>query len=717
MGSPIQDLNVQLYRDNTLLFKGKTDRLGKIFLLLDSNKNNSIKTGHLSYESKLITLPPTDRKQLVFKLIKKSRLLQTVEIEGVRVKHDADRTSYLIDQNKFSENNNSLDVLKRLSGISVINSEIMVLGQKNIAYYYDGKEVDFDFIKLLSAKSIKKIEVLDQNVKYKEGKYIIINIIPRSMLDGYAATIGQAVGTRHRITSQGALKLKKNKFIFDSNILFSSYKNPGSHSSQIFTEKDIEELYNGSRSTSFKNVNFSANALFNIDTLNSISLYSNILHSPTKNQIITHVFDRDLFDIINSFNKSSYNLMSTTLDYRKKISDRTSFNSSFYIKSESLDDKFDIKRADIEYNSNHITKQDLIFQVNYTSQIGSSFQWNAGSKYVKRQNTNRFNNGKDFINQNQKENIYYLLAEGILKSSWVNTTASLNLELYDGLLKNDLEQDRKMNYNNLFYSLILSKKIGKTNFLRLNLSRLIYRPSMNMLSMFYNDQDINVIKIGNSKLNPEIQNSARVSFNKTVGLFDINLSNSFKITTDEMSPYYIENDNLTTRQFINIRKKISFIPSIDISFQKGSFYNQLGVSYEIYRYRGIDSLTSNPNRTFGNLLFTNSLGFSFQKNWSIDASVMYESGLNTFQSKTKGYTYGDISLNKEIKKIRFTLEYLDIFNKSSNFINTLYLSRKFQQKTIYSSNVLRFKITYSFGKEFNVSNFNNIKNQDVKDIK
>ncbi|MEN5055727.1 outer membrane beta-barrel protein [Sphingobacterium kitahiroshimense] len=720
LGTPIESVSVYLYKDSVLVSQEKTDRSGNVYLFLDLLQTYSIKTSHLFYETKELMLDPLDinKRPLVIVLSKKNKVLHTVSVDGVKIKHEADRTTFVVDQSKFTANSNSLDVMKRLPGISVINSEIIILGQKNIAYFYDGKEVDFDFVKLLNAKTIKKVEVIDQNVKYKEGKFVIINIVPRQIFDGYAVQLGQSIGTRKRSSSQLSLKLKKNRIIFDSNILLSSFKNSGSHSSHADSDsQNSEELYSGTRSTRFSNFNYSSNLLYEIDSLNSINLYINALRTPTKNNIVTQFASQNISEKVSSFNKAINKTFNTTLEYKKQFNPQKFFTSTFYYKSDVQDDNIELRQSDISSNSNYTNKRDLIFQVNYSSQIGSSFNWSIGSKYVNRNNTNKYNSNNDFVNQSQREDIYYFLAEGILKNPWVNVTTSLNLELYNGILKHDLEEDRKIDYNNLFYSMIFSRKIGKTNFLRLNLSRVIYRPSMTMLSMFYNEQDINIIKKGNNKLNPEIQNIARLSFNKSLGFLDINISNTFKITTDEMSPSFAERDNLTIREFINIPQKFSYIPSLDLSLQKGNFYNQLGISFTVFKYHGIDSLISNPNKVFGNLLLTNSLGLSFGKSWSADANIMYESGMNAFQTKTKGYTYGDISLNKEIKKFKITLEYLDVFNKSSNFINTIYLSKQFHQQTWYNSNVVRFKVSYSFGKEFNINSSNSIRNQDVKDIK
>lgn len=111
-----------------------------------------------------------------------------------------------------------------------------------------------------------------------------------------------------------------------------------------------------------------------------------------------------------------------------------------------------------------------------------------------------------------------------------------------------------------------------------------------------------------------------------------------------------------------------------------------------------------------------SASYDFKQKWALEANVMYESGINSFQTKMKGYIYADISISKEIKKFRVSLEYIDAFNRSSNFINTLYLSKKYHQQTLYNSNIIRAKIAYSFGKDFNVRNSRNIKNDDIKNI-
>ncbi len=714
----VEGASIYIYRDSTIISQQTTDQFGQASIKLNTQDPYLIKVSHIAYEFKELNVSPNDYKNgLTILLQKKSNLLDSITITGSNIRYEPDKTSYLVNQKLFSANHNSLDVLKKVPGISVINSEVRVLGQKNIAYFYNGKEVDFDFVKLLQAKNIKKIEVKDQNVRYKEGQFVIIDIISNTLLDGYAVTVGQSIGTRNRATSQMSAKIKRKQLVVDANLQFHTYKNEGSHSSNIeFPDKKNEILYDGDRTAHFKNLILSSNIGYEIDSMNNLNLYLNKVYNPTKNNIITNQINQGSIKTLWSDSKSELDQLTANLEYKKKFNKNSELTSSIYFRNEKQIDSFQITQDTVIRNKSILDKKDLILQVDYTNKVGSLFSYNIGSKYVHRNNNNRFSYDTDFEQQKQQEDIFYVQTEGILKNRLVNVVTSINMEFYTGNIQTNNEESRKINYNNLLYSIIFSRNLSTKNSLRLNISRVIYRPSINMLSRFYNEQDINTIKIGNDKLKPEIQNIFRLSYNTTFSIFDLNISNTFKITSDEMNPFFSEKDNLTIREFINIDKKLTYRPSIDLSFSKGNLYNQFGLSYDLFKFKGIDHLISNPSKPFNSLAMNYSAGYNFKHKWALEANVMYESGINSFQTKMKGYIYADISISKEIKKFRVSLEYIDAFNRSSNFINTLYLSKKYHQQTLYNSNIIRAKIAYSFGKDFNVRNSRNIKNDDIKNI-
>lgn len=712
----IADASITIYAAGIKIDQQITNKFGEVNLKLNRQSIYFIRISHVAYTTKDFTFTPTKhRGNLTIELQKKSRQLAPIDITGITTRYEPDKTSYLVNQKLFSASDNAIDVLKRTPSISVINSEVSVLGQKNVAYFYNGKEVDFNFIKLLQSKSIKKIEVKD--VKYKEGQFIIIDIISTKLLDGYALTLGQSLGTRNRAGSEINAKIKKQGLVVDANLQFHRYKNEGSHMSQIeLQNNNTKLLYDGERTNNFKNLVFSTNIAYEIDSMHTLSFYLNKLNSPTKNSIKTDQIIQESRKTTWSDNQAKFDQLTSNLEYKKKFNKQSELITSLYFKNENQIDSFQIIQDAVLKNKYFITKKEFIVQVDYAFNVGSPFSYSVGSKYVHRNNNNKYSYDLDFENQHQEEDIFQLLTEVISKNRWVNAVAAMQMEFYKGNLKSDKEQSRAINYHNLLYSIILSKSFNNKNNFRLNIARLIYRPSMHMLSLFYNNQDINAIRVGNDKLKPETHNILRLSYSTTFPSFDLNISNTLNITKNEINTFFIEKDNSTIREFINMDRKLTYRPAIDLSYTNGNWYNQLGLSYSLFKFKGIDALISNPSKNFNSLSMHYSTNYTFKKTWDLDANLLYESDINSFQTKMKGYIYGDVSLAKRFKNLRVSLTYTDAFNRASNFINTLYLTNIQHQKTLYNANVLSAKITYAFGKDFKVNQASKIKNDDIKHI-
>jgi len=711
----IRGVTLNIHQHDSLIFSHTTNESGELKITLDTNATYRIEVLHIAYWSKqvYISKQTLQGEDLTFRLSKNEKIIAPVKVSANKIKYESDRTTFTVDSKHFTVHQTTIDVFKRIPTINVINNEIRVMGEKNIAFFYDGKEVDFDFVKLLPAKSIRKIEIKEPNARYKDGKFTIINIIASKGLDGYSLTASQAIGTRNRESSILRTKLSKKKFALNANLQFHAFKNEGTHNS-IKTDLQKEELvYTGTRTSNFRNYISTSNLVYSIDSSSNINLYTTFTNTPVRNTIQTNSFiPFNLKETISNTN-SHVNNVTTSLEYKKQFSNKSVLISNLHYKSNRQKDNIILQQDTIAESRNAIHTNDVIVQGDYSTNKDLPINYTFGAKYMRRQNKNDYIQNELAENQNQTENIASLFAEGKWKNRWIDLSAVINMERYKG--KQQTIDTRKVDYSNLLHTIMLSKNINSRNNIRLNISKVVYRPSISMLSLFQNNEDINTLKIGNDKLKQEIQESIKITYHTKIAAFYIAFSNSLRLTKNELSPLFTELDNRITRSFININNKSTYTSALNLSYTIGLLSNQFNIAYNHYKIKDVNLLLSNKNFNYYSLLYSSEL--SLKNNWSIAGSLLYDSDINYFQSKTKGYLYADISLNKEFKKLKVSIDYIDMFNRSSNFINTLYLNKTYRQSAWYNSNSLRLQIAYTLGKDFPVKTSRLLNNNDVKDLK
>lgn len=705
---PISGVTIKVHKEDSLLRIRTTNSVGEIDIQIDTASNIKLEILHMGYEPEMFSINNRNfNDTIIINLIRSYKVMDSIQIHEQRVIYHPDKTIYLVNPLEFSMNQTSIDVFKKTPTISVINFEVRIMGDKNVSFMLNGKEVDYELIKTLPANYINKIEIREPNIKIKEGKFTIINIISTKGVDGYMVTANQALGTRSRLTSSISGKIKKNRFSVNQSLQFHKYKNEGSHSLVNVTEED-EMLYEGKRNLKFKNLVFTNDMIYDIDSSTSISFYVNYMRTPSSLKINTVFQNNQSESYINSINNS----LNTSLQYRKNNNNSLLESSIHYLANHQKDLLNSIDGVNTENNSIINVKQ-LALQTDFASQINTPINYNIGSKYLFRENMNEFIFLNKSENQIQKEKIFSIYSGGEWKNKIIDIIATLKLEVYKGYLLS--RNDRNLNNINLLYTFILSKKINNKNSFRLNWSKVVYRPSIKLLSLFSNNQDINNIRVGNDQLSPEIQQILRLSYSTQLSDIYISFANSFKVSSNEISPYFKSDNDTITKSFININKKISYTPSLNISYNKGILNNQINVSYNFFNVYDTNIKISNPNLSSYNLMYT--FDVSLHKKWSIDGNIMYDSGVSYYQSKDKGILYADISINKELnKRFRISLEYIDIFNRSSNFINRLYIDNLYNQNILYNSNILRARISYTIGKDFNIRSSRQINNNDIKDF-
>ncbi len=126
------------------------------------------------------------------------------------MEHQLDRTVYNIESSIISAGNNALEILKKLPGVNVDNSDgITIRGKSGVLIMMDGKTTYMsvqdvaNYLKSLDASQIEKIEIItNPSAKYDASGNAIINIILKK--DKNMGFNAQVTGTLRQSVYSGA---------------------------------------------------------------------------------------------------------------------------------------------------------------------------------------------------------------------------------------------------------------------------------------------------------------------------------------------------------------------------------------------------------------------------------------------------------------------------------------------------------------------------------
>ena len=313
-------------------------------------------------------------------------------------------------------------------------------------------------------------------------------------------------------------------------------------------------------------------------------------------------------------------------------------------------------------NTNLGTGETYTFQIDYVHPFSDKIKLEIGSKYVDRLNSadyiTIFNNETlddftDIFNYEQKVFSTYLSSNLelpkdfslVFGARYEGTEVLANYELQDSVLSNN-------NYQNILPSIIISKKIGFAQTIKLAFTTRINRPDMHYVNPNMISLDSKNRSIGNPNLDPEKTQQIELGFsNFSPGLMT-NMSLYYKKRTDVIESFVtIMGDTSVTNVYnvgtnnafgfdffgnLKIRKKLNIKGWFDVS------------SYETIGRGDYDGLSRNAfNYKFG-LNATLDLG----KNFMFESRGWFNSPRQTVQGTVPSFSMFTFGFKKEFKNKR-----------------------------------------------------------------
>ncbi len=527
-----------------------------------------------------------------------SKDLDGVTVTRMRrlVKADADKLSYDVKNDEDAKASTVLDMLRKVPMVSVDGEDnITVNGSSSFKVYVDGKpnmmmsSAPSQVFKSMPASMVKSIEVVtNPGAKYDaEGGAGVLNIVMNKemmtmmgggeSLNGYNGTLRVQAGNR-QLGGSAFVSGQQGKLSYSTNITYSK-QTPGT------TTTTMEREQTGamsstmiSESESKMKMPFTMGNLtlgYELDAKSSIGLTAGITSfNMNSDGLTTTTFGGGMYGTGFSYGNTNDTKMRRTsfngsLDYQRFLNDaRTSSITLTYqltyapTKSEmesGFDQSTTFPGMDLtnRYSENKERTTDHIFQMDYTTPLGTANTLNAGLKYSFRRATSDadyYLQGvySDLMSSEYKYNNSILAGYAELVSRFGNFSSKAGLR-YEQTWQDVSYQLGKGNdfstrYGNLVPSASLSYSLNPATNIALTYNMRISRPGITYLNPYVDRSNPTMLSYGNPDLDTEKSHNIGLAFNSFSAkmMFSVNLRHSFTDNAIESYSFYDSNNLLNT---------------------------------------------------------------------------------------------------------------------------------------------------------------------------
>ena len=699
-----------------------------------------------------VMISPPDNVELDLGNIKfqsDTKLLNAVDVTAQKsqVQMSLDKKVFNVDKNITTTGGTAEDVLKNIPSVSVTVDGGAQLRNQATTVYVDGRPTPLS-INQIPADQIEQVEVItNPSAKFEASTTggIINLILKKNRKPGYNGFVSVGGGVPGRANASTNLNYKEGRVnisaFYNLNLTNNQVKGynyqtkllNGAKVSQFDQTSliDVDQLFQVGRlaldyqvsnrntvtfagSATNGRFNFNENQLFNFQNL----AISEGNYNGTRNNEPNNQFRNYNGQLLwkKTFPKKGQEL---TVDVNGNFGNSTN-NSTFktntnYIRRVPFDS------TELQQNSGGNKGYQAVFQLDYTNPINDSTKIEMGVRSFYNDRDQRFianlisADGKSNLLRGQSTDINvieavnaaYFTYTGKFKNG-IAYQAGLRYEQsnFDGTSR--IDNDGKFGYNypsqsenifkSFFPSLYLSKKLGKTAEMQVNVSRKIARPDFMQLMPFIRQADNSTISRGNPKLRPEFVTLAELNYNQTFG------ANNWLI-----SLYYVNEDDPI--------KQIAFPykddpTKIEFNFINGLSEDKYGLD-NTYKFTAAKDLeiTTNAN-VFNTIVTTNEfsnsgwaangkaiVSWKLPKDFSVQLTGNYEGRRIQPQGYREGIATADFALKKDFNRLTsLTFAVNDIFDSRKQIVFTD--TPTLFQEQMRRREVRNFRLTFQmrFGK-------------------
>lgn len=692
----------------------------------------------------------------------------TTELESVKIKAatpllklEGDKRVFDVSQNPISEGGTGIDVMQNVPGVNVDIDGNVTVRNSSPQIYIDGRPTTLT-LDQIPANSIDKVEVMTNpsaQFDASGGGAGIINIIlKKNKKIGYNGSLRAGMDSYLGFNGGGDINIRQNKFLFSlslngraskgrttSDVLRENYSGIDTLSN-IMHQYDVDKKKGGgffgvvgldylpTNKTSFSIGADLWRGVFGSYATSSIVTDSVLANSESYYQRLSRPKREMLhyglkFGFKQLFSRQGEEL---TFDASYNSGDYSSSNDFTYNYYEAGENSA-IIRQKLQKIEGSGGRYNAIFQTDYKvplkvfkietglrAQLQGMSNLNDNFLFLNNEYTLIPNPASNYSNKNNVFAAYFMVSKQYSKFSY---QAGLRAESSDYRGKMEKTGDVfKVQYPiSLFPSAFLSYTITQKQFLQLNYSRRVNRPSFFQIVPFIDSMDVFNMTKGNPSLKPEFTNSLELQY----------LNNFTRKNTLIAAVYYKYTNNLITRfiekesngYLINtyINANSSYATGIELISTNGiKDFLDITTSVNVYNSKinssAYQSWTSSARWAwYGklNLLFklpaqfTIQLAAMYQSKSSLpvsDGDRMWGPPMDKVQSTSQGYIDDfwalDLSIRKTFfdKKFAINLAVSDIFG-TKRYISVSKSDFFYQDyNRLMNPYMIRLNLSWTFGK-------------------
>lgn len=649
----------------------------------------------------------------------------TVKEDKLKGQEKVDRTVYNVTDKIHEVSSNGLDVLKYIPSVSVdFQDNVTLEGRSDILFFVDDIQRDKDFVAQLDPSTIDRVETMtNPSAKYDADVSGIIHIyLKKEKRFGLSGIIGADIPSPPNYIMNPSASLDygySNVRIYVANRMhfekFTGYQE--TNTIKTINNTIDQQVKRGDGDFSWLNNNLNYGIDWFINDKNSLNFLGNYsIHQALYTDFqfdSRHLFNdvligRELIDQgIDEKGNSNY----FSLYYKRKFDNpdkELTAQAAYYDYSGRNNNEFrhhilDVVSGDIldeylrkEIINNH--RNTAKFELDYTQNFTKS-KLELGSKTYYQWYDNQQKGASDAI-----ENTF--LFNEIRQSAYANYSYKFDkLTIQAGLRteysKSDFDKKSDNEYICWLPNLSFMKQLEKSQSLKLNLRRRIYRPGIDELNPFEIWYDSLHVTKGNPDLQPSYSNDIELVYSKN---FESNMISpklfAKYMTNDFQQVSFINSDNVTETVVDNIGKSWEFGLSLTYAFKLAKWWRLTGFASVsntiIYSDNSFSALPEETQEKVSYKTNVNSI-MTFFKSWNFMMMVNYRSPYISYQKTTSRDLLWIVAVEKEIfKNGKLQLFYLPPYTKEFTF-------SKNETKTpeLYDSWKGAIKADYLFAIEFN----------------
>jgi hypothetical protein len=719
---------------------------------------------HAGFSEKRIPLSVTSRAgdmQIdTIRLSKAAGVLKEVVVTAQRplIEQSDDKIVFNAEDDPNSKSEMAIDILRRTPFINVDGDDnIKVNGKSNFKVLLNGRETSMfarnvkEALRAFPGVLISRIEVITTpSAKYDaEGIGGLINIITKKKVVGYNGTLSTFQRTSDKLSNYSVNGNAKMGKVGISVFLNTGYTRPVSQYNVNTTIPTIPAVYIQRTLDGDQQVNSNwsfgnAELSWDIDTLNTVSVYTNIdswSNKTVSEQTITTDFPSDpsavsYYHLTNESNNPGVNIGSDYIRHFKNNKDREfslRFLGEFGKNDSKLNSVQDGQSMDrYLINDSYATNNQYTIQADNSIPINKTGKLEAGAKAILRRASSDFQSLVKYdpaatYKINPANTDYFKYTQNVIGVYSMYTVRSKKWTLRFGAraeytdVNGDFTSSKtqvKNNYINLLPNILVTNRLTKVTTLVFGYTKRLQRPYIWDLNPFVFNNDSLNISYGNPELGPQTTHAinGQLRFAKGNTFAGINLEGTYSGNKILQYSFFDPQTGITETTSLNIGKEIQSSVNLNINTkitQKWTLFANGSLRYSTVTN---NSNSSQSSSGFG-YYFNFNMSYKFSGKFMVSSFLGLWQDPQTIQTTYPFNTWHNVALNYKVfkNKVNISLRAVNYFEKTHDFKTIT------KDENFYSTNINTqprraavLALTWNFGKlTENVSKKKGVSNDDI----